>query len=187
MPAVALMLRCAHPNPPFSLFLSLSRTVCSSVWADFRKKNNNNKTKSIHVFFPSSCGGPSELNHACHELLIFWRLHILCLHTHTPDSNRWALLLLSLCFSLFPSVTNHPNPGLDCLLTLGSFGNNLPGHNRLRPPSPPPPLLRLPKPRDPSHSDHSYSLYGLTGVYWHSDGHIRAVCVYVCIQAAVRH
>lgn len=30
--------------------------------------------------FPSSCGG-LWLNHACHELLVFWRLHILCLHT----------------------------------------------------------------------------------------------------------
>ena len=41
---------------------------------------------------------------------------------HTPDSNRWALLLLSLCSPLFPSVTNHPDSGPECLLlTLGSF------------------------------------------------------------------
>lgn len=97
---------------------SLALTVCGSVWAALEKKKK--KKRKEYMCFPWSCGG-LWVNHACHELLVFWRLHTLCLHTlQTLIGGRCSSCL---CFSLFPSVTIHPTSGVSVCPLLEAFSS----------------------------------------------------------------
>lgn len=117
---------------------------------DLGRKKKKRK-KNPHVCFYSSCRGFS-VHRACHELLVFWRLHIWCHHSlQTLLGGRRSSF--SQRFSLFPSVTIQLSvcPLLDAF----SPQENQPGVQQIEPP---PPVLSITN--DPFHSDHSYSLYG---------------------------
>lgn len=112
----------AHIQPP-------SPALSADHFKLIFEKERDRKKKE-YMRFPSSCGGLRVQPCVSRTARILKVPHFFS--PHTPDSNRWALLLLSLCFPLFPSVTKHINSGLSVCLEARSWVQNLLGHNWLQ-------------------------------------------------------
>ena len=82
--------------------------ICPRIsWSWFEKKEKRKEKNNTCV--SPRLAGPLSKPCVSRTARILKAPHFMS--PHAPDSNRWALLLLPRCFSLFPSVTIHPSSG----------------------------------------------------------------------------